>query len=189
MTWTAHSVVNDPRCVKTREGRGCAEWFSQLSTLDRGCQQYLLSERHDRDGASTRKLDDGVFTRPGPRADHHQNFEVLIRRRAPRCCGNTAWGGSKMTSGRIDIEGDSLTRGRADRVERKTLRNSASVCITELVGRGNSEALQAVRCLPSIFNWALSSIETGHNEVENRGAAPFACRIFAGELRKSTWPR
>jgi hypothetical protein len=30
-----------------------------------------------------------------------------------------------MTSGRIDIdiEGDSLARGRADRVERKTLRN------------------------------------------------------------------
>jgi len=40
-----------------------------------------------------------------------------------RCCGNTAWGGSKMTSGSIDITGDLLARSRADRVERKALRN------------------------------------------------------------------
>jgi Protein of unknown function (DUF2846) len=49
--------------------------------------------------------------------------------------------------------------------------------------------LQAVRCLPSICNCTLYNIETGHNGVENRGDTAFACRIFAGELRKSTWPR
>jgi len=42
-----------------------------------------------------------------------------------RCRGNTAWHGSTMTSGSIDIKGDSLARGRADRVERKALRNQS----------------------------------------------------------------
>ena len=35
----------------------------------------------------------------------------------------SAWGGSKMTSGFVDIEGDLPAHGRADRVEQKTLRN------------------------------------------------------------------
>jgi hypothetical protein len=42
---------------------------------------------------------------------------------ASRCRGNTASGGSKLTSGFVDIEGNLLAPGRADRVERKMLRN------------------------------------------------------------------
>ena len=60
--------------------------------------------------------------REWPEADHHQNFEVLIRQRVSLlwkyCLGRV-----KGDLGFIDIEGDSLARGRADRVERKTLRN------------------------------------------------------------------
>jgi hypothetical protein len=59
-----------------------------------------------------------AWTRSGPSSE----FLRCSSDDVSRCCGNTAWGGSKMTSGFIDIEGDSLARGRADRVERKTLR-------------------------------------------------------------------
>jgi hypothetical protein len=55
-----------------------------------------------------------------------------------RWCGLlAAWGGSKMTSPSIDIEGDLIARV----AQRKDVAQSARVCLTELVGRGNSEAI------------------------------------------------
>jgi len=42
-----------------------------------------------------------------------------------------------MTSGSIDIEGDLLARV----APRKDVAQSARVCLIELVGRGNSEAI------------------------------------------------
>src|SRR5450631_518625 len=61
--------VFDPGCVKTRLGEECAKLFSQLPSSERGCQYNRLPHRRNRDGSSTRKLDIGVFTRPGPNPD------------------------------------------------------------------------------------------------------------------------
>src|SRR5450631_3511651 len=58
-----------PGCVKTRLGEGCAELFSQLPSSERSCQYNRLPHRRNRDGSSTRKLDIGVFTQPGPNSD------------------------------------------------------------------------------------------------------------------------
>src|SRR4030081_81983 len=70
-TWPRepNSVVNDPGCVKTRLGEEYAELFSQLPSSERSCQYNRLPHRRNRDGSSTRKLDIGVFTQPGPEAE------------------------------------------------------------------------------------------------------------------------
>src|SRR6266404_5725998 len=64
----AMSVLG-PGCVKTRLGKGCAELFSQLPSSGRSWQYNRLPYRRNRDGSSTRKLDIGVFTQPGSKAD------------------------------------------------------------------------------------------------------------------------
>ena len=58
-----------PACVKTRLGEGCAELFSQLPSSERSCQYNRLPHRRNRDGSSTRKLETGVFTQPGSKAE------------------------------------------------------------------------------------------------------------------------
>ena len=58
-----------PGCVKTRLGKGCAELFSQLLPSERSCQHNRLPHRRNRDGSSTRKLEIGVFTQSGSKAD------------------------------------------------------------------------------------------------------------------------
>lgn len=79
-------------------------------------------------------------------------------------------------------------RGRGDREEQKNVAQSTRVCLIEPVGRGNSEAIAsrslfAVDLGPGAFQY-----RDGAYEAENRGTAPFACRIFARELRESTRP-
>jgi hypothetical protein len=66
--YTAQDAI-DPGCVKTRLGEGCAELFSQLPSSERSRQYNRLPYRRNRDGSSTRKLDIGVFTQPGPISD------------------------------------------------------------------------------------------------------------------------
>ena len=54
-----------PARVKTRLGEACTELFSQLPSSERSCQYNRLPHRRNRDGSSTRKLENGVFTQPG----------------------------------------------------------------------------------------------------------------------------
>src|ERR1700676_3273546 len=61
--------VFDPGCVKTRLGEGCAELFSKMPSSERSCQYNRLQHRRTRDESSTRQLDVGVFTQPGPDPD------------------------------------------------------------------------------------------------------------------------
>jgi hypothetical protein len=82
----------------------------------------------------------GIRERPRPRADHHQNFEVLIRRRV-----SLLW---KYCLGRVkDNLGYHRHRGRFARARSRSSRRakdvaqSVRVCLTELLGRGNSEAI------------------------------------------------
>ena len=115
-------IVNDPGCVKTRSLADGAESLSQLSSAAEQHAPYASGNAIWKNDVPcilpTRDFSHSL----DPERTIIRVSEVLIRRRASRCCGNTAWGGSTMTSGFIDIEGDSLARGRADRVERKTLR-------------------------------------------------------------------
>jgi hypothetical protein len=93
-----------------------------------------------------------------------------------------------MTSASIDIE--LLARAVAGIArDEKDVAQSTRVCLIEPLGRGNSEAIAsrslfAVDLVPGAFQY-----RDGAYEAENRGAAPFACRIFARELRESTRPR
>ena len=63
----------DPGCVKTRSSQGCTELFSQLPSSGRSYQCNWFPHRRNRDGNSTRKLNIGVFTQPGPVADIRPN--------------------------------------------------------------------------------------------------------------------
>jgi predicted transposase YbfD/YdcC len=57
-------------------------------------------------------------------------------------------------------------------------------------GRGNSEAIANRSSFAlDLELGAFQYLEMGAYEIEDRGAGPFACRIFVGELCKSTWNR
>jgi hypothetical protein len=58
----------------------------------------------------------------------------------------------------------------------------------EPLGRGNSEAIAAVRCLPAIWNWALSNIETGHMRSKI-GALPLLLVLVGFLLASCASPR
>jgi hypothetical protein len=64
----------------------------------------------------------GVSVCKCPRADRHQNFEVLIRRHVS-LVGKYCFGRVKDDLGFHRIEGDLFARGGAIRAERKALRN------------------------------------------------------------------
>src|ERR1700704_5864304 len=74
----------DLGCVKTRMGEECAELFSQLPSSERSCQYNRLPYRRNRDGSSTRKLDIGVFTQPGPISDIVLKAGPIPAKRVPR---------------------------------------------------------------------------------------------------------
>src|SRR5258708_6017399 len=61
--------VEDPGCVKTSTRGEAAELFSLFSSFDSACQRGSFLIQRNRDKRSTRKLDVGVFTQPGPKAD------------------------------------------------------------------------------------------------------------------------
>src|SRR5271155_1594608 len=63
-----------PARVKTRLGEACTELFSQLPSSERSCQYNRLPHRRNRDGSSTRKLENGVFTQPGSKGDLKQRM-------------------------------------------------------------------------------------------------------------------
>src|SRR5664280_1185534 len=74
-------------CVKTCLSQGCAELFSQFPSLDRTGKCNWFSNRRNRAGISTRKLNVRVFTQPGSKG------EMLA---ASRCFPLCPW---KQTSG------------------------------------------------------------------------------------------
>src|SRR5712675_1608178 len=57
---------SDPGCVKTCTSQERAKLFSLLPLPDSVCQYCCFPNRQNRDGISTRKLNVGVFTSPGP---------------------------------------------------------------------------------------------------------------------------
>jgi hypothetical protein len=58
-----------PACVKTRTRGESAELFSLFSSFVGACQSGSFLIQRNRDKRSTRKLDVGVFTQPGSKAD------------------------------------------------------------------------------------------------------------------------
>jgi hypothetical protein len=71
--------LKGPGCVKTCTSQGYAELFSLLSSPNSGCQHCSFSNRRNRDGISTCKLNVGIFTQPGSSTDisqcpHHVRF-------------------------------------------------------------------------------------------------------------------
>src|ERR1700720_2462280 len=114
-------VAFDRGRVKTRLGEGCAELFSQLPSSERSCQYNRLPCRRNRDGSSTRKLDIGVFTQPGPQAD------------SPRVTQGTGAGVGRGVRGELAVElGEQRHAAReakltAGRRERGVLRRRGTV--------------------------------------------------------------
>src|SRR5690349_9579285 len=59
----------------------------------------------------------------------------------------------------------------------------------ERLGRGNSKAIAGRSLFAVDFELGIFHCWAGKYEVKDRGSAPVACRIFAGELCESAWPR
>jgi hypothetical protein len=82
-----------------------------------------------------------------------------------------------------------IARAVAESARVKNVAQSTRVWLIEFLGRGNSEAIASRSLFAFDVELGAFQYRDGADEVENRGAAPFACRIFAGELRESTRPR
>src|SRR6202171_5679836 len=73
-----------PGCVKTSVSRGCRELFSHFRLLAEVASAIEFPHLRNLERCSTRKLNDGVFTQPGSKADfgarnHHVRFTPTKR--------------------------------------------------------------------------------------------------------------